>query len=71
MTGFMVSGDMTLTSYASAAYHRRMVEHGVFAKVPGDLWKKVLARMESEGRSLRFIVTQLLEKYVKEGLDAK
>ncbi len=36
--------------------------------VPSGLWARVKARAQSEGRSLRYILVTLLEKYAKEGL---
>jgi len=36
--------------------------------VPGALWRRVVRKARLDGRSIRYILITLLEKYVKEGL---
>jgi hypothetical protein len=37
--------------------------------IPDDLWVKVKRRAAKEGRSLRWVIIRLLERYSKAGID--
>lgn len=38
-------------------------------KIPADIWLRVKKRAATEGRSIRFIIISLLERYARKGLD--
>lgn len=38
--------------------------------IPDELWVRVKRRARSEGRSLRFIVLELLKRYAAHGFDS-
>jgi hypothetical protein len=40
----------------------------ILRNIDGKLWKQFKERAESEGRSLRWIILELIRKYIQSGL---
>lgn len=40
----------------------------IIRNVDDALWRKVKARAESEGRSIRWVIVELLKRYAKDGV---
>lgn len=41
----------------------------ILRKIDPELWEAFKARAQSEGRSLRWLVLELIRRYVEKGLD--
>jgi plasmid stability protein len=41
----------------------------ILRKVDDELWKQFRERAQSEGRSLRWLVLELIRRYIVKGLD--
>lgn len=46
----------------------RIVPDYIIRKIDDALWRKVKARAEAEGRSIRWVIVEMLKRYVKDGV---